>query len=104
MWAANPREGGTEVPEVLDLRPLTRWNPPQRNFVPVPGERSPGQERSGAGSGSERTPSGFPRSSQAAKGTPLCVFNPFSSCWAQLRFLFINFYTFESLIFGLSLG
>ena len=83
MWAANPREGGTKVPEVLDLRPLTRWNPPQRNFVPVPGERSPGQERSGAGSGSERTPSGLPRSSQAAKGTPLCVFNPFSSCWGE---------------------
>ena len=24
--------------------------------------------------------------------------SPFSSCWAQVRFLFINFYTFESLV------
>ena len=51
MWAANPREGGTKVPEVQDWRPLTRWNPPRRDFVPVPGERSPGLEGSGAGQG-----------------------------------------------------
>ena len=83
MLAANPREGGTKVPRCWTGDPLARWNPPQRDFVPVPGERSPGQERSGAGSGSEGTPSGFPRSSQAAKGPLPCVFNPFSSCCGE---------------------
>lgn len=72
LWAAHRREGGTKVPGILDQRSLTLWNPPQRDFVPVPGRIL--YARRAAGAGSERTPSGFPRSSQAAKG-PRRVFS-----------------------------
>lgn len=72
-------EGGVGI---LDPRSLTRRAPPRRDALPFsPGSDRVLDARAAAGAGSERTPSGFPRSSQVAKGPRRGFPIPFLPAW-----------------------